>query len=143
MMDYSNYIAIFKDALFSNVIFTLSEEIALDAVFNFGGYNYWLVGLFYVLGATAGLFVTFFSFRLLPIFFSKYAEKSESYLAFKEVLNKFYILFFSLIALPVSGLGMFVPVFAGISKFSIPKFLILTVLFKTIYIIGLILYKAN
>jgi membrane protein YqaA with SNARE-associated domain len=142
-MDYSTYIAIFKDAFFSNLIFTLSEEIALDAVFNFGGYNYFLVSAFYIFGSTLGLFCTFLCFTTLPVIFKKYSEKSESYISFKEVLNKFYILFFALVALPLQGLSMFVPVFAGISKFSIPKFLILTLIFKAVYIAGLIIYKTK
>ena len=140
-MDLAPYIAIAKDGFFSNLIYTLSEEVAINAVFMFGGYNYYLTALFYAVGSTAGLTLTYLSFRLLPIIFKKYAQ-NDTYLSFKDVMQKFSIIFFVLVAMPFTGFSMIVPVFAGIANISLPRFIILTAIYKTLYIIALVLIKA-
>lgn len=140
-MDLTPYIAIAKDGFFSNLIFTLSEEVAINAVFIFGGYNYFLTALFYVIGATAGLTITFATFRLLPKIFKKYSE-NDSYLSFKDVMQRFSVIFFVLTAMPFAGFTMIVPIFAGIANLSLKRFIILTAIYKTLYIIALVLIKS-
>jgi membrane protein YqaA with SNARE-associated domain len=141
-MDFSPYIAILKDSFFSNLILTLSEEVAMKAVFSFGGYNYSLVALFYVFGSVLGLTGTYLLFRLLPRIFKKY-NNTDSYRSFKEVVNRFSIVFFALTALPFAGFTMIVPVFAGLAETSVKRFVILTLIYKTLYIITLVLIKGS
>jgi membrane protein YqaA with SNARE-associated domain len=132
------YHEVFNDAFFSNFILTYKKEIGFPLLIHFDKYDNYIGLIYGVLGSMLGLGLTFLFFYFCAQIFKDFLHKSASYEPFKDFLNKFKIIFLSLVAFP--GASIIAPFFAGLVRMNIFKFFLICLIYRILFYLTILKY---
>ncbi len=121
------YALLFTDSFFSNLVFSISDELVLYTMRYFGNYDNAAILAVVIAANILAICANY----LLGIVLGNILSKPASTLKFIESLSKYNIIFLPLVVIPFCG--KFIPVMAGLFRINFVKTLVVTTLAKACY----------
>ena len=134
MKPIESFLLLFTDSFFNNIILSIKKPIMIHTMLHFGYNTIIVYSIYFMALICASLFNYYSGILAYNIYISLSGKEPKNYMKARLAIHRFFYVIMFISA--IFNFAKFTDIFLGITKFSLKKLIITSLLFNIIVVLG-------